>query len=250
MSAVRTLLIGILGTLCILAGCAKKPKQPSPAVSVSSTTGQTARTDSGDIFNEFYNDSAVDKAKTLKTFSLHPSTPPAPGTASPANASGSYTPAFSDNGRYVVQVATMVSRWLADELATELKEKGYPSYVIEVQNPTQNLTGTYYRVRIGGFATRTDAQAFGENILVPARLSYWVDRKSNESSAPLESQLNQNFQSYGTSTYTPPSSPSYAPPPSSYESTIVPGPGATQGTYGQTPAPSSTGGWSDSSSKW
>lgn len=252
MSVVRTLLIGILGTLCILAGCAKKPKQPLPAASGTSATGTVAKADSGDIFNEFYNDSAVavDKAKKMKIFSLHPSKTPAPAADSPENASGSYTPAFSDNGRYIVQVAAMASRWLADELATELKEKGYPSYVIEVQNPTPELTGTYYRVRIGGFVTRTDALAFGENILVPARFSYWVDRKANEASSPLESQFNSNAPYYGTSTYTPPASPAYSPPPPTHESTIIPGPGTTPGTFDQTPAPSSTGGWQDSSSNW
>ena len=72
---------------------------------------------------------------------------------------------------------------LADELATEFKEKGYPSYVIEVRNPTPSLTGTYYRVRIGGFSTSVDAKAFAENILVPAHFEYWVDRKANESAA-------------------------------------------------------------------
>jgi hypothetical protein len=258
MKACKTLLTALLGISCIFTGCAKKPKPPMQNAVVPSTTSQTVKKDSGDIFNEFYNDSAValDKVKNIKTFSLKPSKNPPTAAAAPESTPGLYIPAFSDNGRFVVQIASMGSRVLADELALEFKEKGYPSYVVEVQNPTPALTGTYYRVRIGAFATSVDAKAFSENILVPLHFDYWVDRKTNESSAPLESQLDPGT-SYtpwtpSSSTYSPPNPPASPPPrPKTYESTIIPGPGTfPPATSGQTPVPSSTGGWSDSSAKW
>lgn len=250
MTKAKTILITMLGISFILVGCAQKPKSPTQTAVVPSTTSQAVKTDSADIFNEFYTDSAValDKVKNIKTFTMKPAKATAKAAApAPVETSGSYTPSFSDNGRFTVQVASMASRWLADELATQFKEKGYPSYVLAVQNPTPNLTGTYYRVRIGTFTTSVDAKAFAENILVPAHFDYWIDRKSNESSAPLESQLNQSSSSYGT-TYTPPAPPP-APSPS-YESTIVPGPGTIPSTTSGQSTPSSTGGWQDSSAKW
>lgn len=256
MKAFATFLIALIGIPCIMVGCAQKPKLPQQSAAAPPAVTQKAKKDSADIFNEFYNDSAValDKAKNIKTFSLKTSKAKAKETASAPmeNTPGSYTPGFSDNGRFVVQVATVGSRVLADELATEFKEKGYPSYVLEVQNPTPNLTGTYYRVRIGGFSTSVDAKAFAENILVPAHFEYWVDRKANESAAPLESQLDRSPSPSGTSTSAPQgsSAPVYTPPPATYESTIIPGPGTVPATPVQTSPSSSTGGWHDSSSKW
>ena len=184
MSLVKTLLLGVLGISFILVGCDKKPGRPVPA-QLPSTTGQSAKSDSNDIFNEFYSDSAEasDKEKNTGTFSPNQAKKQATAATAKADANDSYTPVFSDNGRYVVQIATMASRWLADELAAEMKEKGYPSYVIEVQDPAPNLTGTYYRVRIGGFNTSVEAKAFGENVLRPANFDYWVDRKANESAS-------------------------------------------------------------------
>jgi cell division septation protein DedD len=142
-------------------------------------------------------------------------------------------PAFKNNGAYVVQVATMVSRWLADELATELKEKGYPAYVSEVQNPREDLQGTYYRVRIGSFASVLEAKAFGDNVLIPASYTFWVDRKSNDNAPSRNRQT--------------PISPSSAP---------VPAP-ATASAPASTPSPApqsgeSTGGssWNDKSGTW
>jgi hypothetical protein len=245
MTAPKTFLIVAIVLSFLMVGCAKKPKQPLQSTVGSSSTSQTA-IDSPDIFNEFYSDSAVtlDKAKNIKTFSLKPAKTAVPATESTPG----YTPAFSVNGRYVIQVASMRSRWLADELATRLKEKGYPSYVLEVENPTEHLTGIYYRVRIGGFSTTVDAKAFAENVLVPAHFDYWVDRKANETSSPLESQRGRNQSFSGTSTYAP-SAPPSSPPPTSYESAITQGSGTVPAASNQ-PEPSSTGGWNDSSLKW
>jgi hypothetical protein len=56
----------------------------------------------------------------------------------------------------------------------------YPAYTAAVQNPTPSLSGTYYRVRIGGFAGFAAAKAFAEKSLVTNGYQYWVDRKSND----------------------------------------------------------------------
>lgn len=170
----RTLLMAMAVCGFLFSGCAKKPKQvqqqnvPIPTVPVTAAApAAPAKTDTGDVFKEFYKDSKGKKVN--KTFSVNGS-----------NTAESYTPAFSEDGRYVVQIAAASSSPAADELARAFKGKGYPAYVTEVQNPTPSLSGTYYRVRIGGFAMLADAKAFGENILRPANYDYWVDLKSND----------------------------------------------------------------------
>src|SRR3989339_1532958 len=86
-----------------------------------------------------------------------------------------YTPNFSDNGKYVVQVSVFVSRKAANRLATKFTEEGYAAYVAEVQNPTGDLTGTYYRVRIGNFSGVSDAKDFGENVVADMGYNFWID---------------------------------------------------------------------------
>jgi hypothetical protein len=203
---VRTLLIAAAVCGLIFAGCGKKPKQaqvqnipqiPTTAAPTPAPAPAPAKVDTGDVFKEFYKGPKETKAKT--------------------GAPESYTPEFSENGRYVVQIAAGPSSAGAEELANAFKGKGYPAYVAEVQNPTPEISGTYYRVRIGGFAALADAKAFGENILRPANYDYWVDLKSNDAVGTGTPAAQAPFSS-GTSTYTPytpstsePSTPVYMP---------------------------------------
>jgi hypothetical protein len=69
---------------------------------------------------------------------------------------------------------------LADRLVEKLEAKGFPAYVAEVQNPTPELFGTYYRVRIGRFAQISAARDFGNETLKPLGYEFWVDNKSND----------------------------------------------------------------------
>ncbi|MBN2038321.1 MAG: SPOR domain-containing protein [Chitinispirillaceae bacterium] len=162
---------------CLLSGCGKKKSAELQQTTPPAGATDTVPSDTGDVFKEFYSEQTDPETKTSPTFSMSEQEP-----------QGSYVPVFTTRGAYVTQVATMVSRWLADELATELKEKGHPAYVTEIQNPREDLPGTYYRVRIGRFATVSDARAFGENILRPAGYDFWVDRKSNDATV-VESAL-------------------------------------------------------------
>jgi cell division septation protein DedD len=102
--------------------------------------------------------------------------------------SSAYRPSFSDGGRYVVQVKVFASRRAAEGLASKLADEGYPSYVAEVSNPTPDLSGTFYRVRIGSFSGVSLAQEFGEKVLLAMGYQYWVDNKSND---------NKGSDSYG-----------------------------------------------------
>lgn len=87
---------------------------------------------------------------------------------------------FSEDGRFVVQVAIFKSKRQAAALVEKLANSGYPAYVAEVENPVPDLPGTYHRVRIGKFLKIADARAFGDNTLKPLGYDFWVDNKKND----------------------------------------------------------------------
>lgn len=167
----------------IATGCGKKKKKDANTefTQMPTLSEKPAMEDTTDIFDEFYDSEQK------------PVTPP-PAASSRAPMSSSYETEFVEGGRYVVQVSTVASQALAESNAANLKAKGYPAYVAEVQNPTPELIGTYYRVRIAAFSGISKARQFGDDILVPAGYEYWVDNRSND---------NVGVEGYGLGTSTP-----------------------------------------------
>jgi len=121
----------------------------------------------------------------------------APASISPPASSGS----LSANGNYVIQVGIQPSEKGANKLAGKLSESGISSYLAKVENPGE-LEGTYYRVRIGYFATIQDAQQYAKNTLEPLGFAWWVDSRRND---------DVGNPSSGTS-YSAPSSNNYSAP--------------------------------------
>ncbi|NLW30334.1 MAG: hypothetical protein GXY77_02635 [Fibrobacter sp.] len=191
----KLLIIGVISVM-VMVGCAKKDSQKDIEFSQQSDTPSLSETE--DIFDEFYkSDSSTDitssESNSEETFSTSGGTPVPKQT-------GNYIPEFSENGRYVVQVSTVGPRSIADELTAKLNTRGYPAYIAEVTNPTPELFGTYYRIRIGGFHTVSAARNFGENTLRTEGYDYWVDNKSNDNVGIDGSGLGSN-DSYGTDSY-------------------------------------------------
>lgn len=188
--AVGKFLITAAVCTAVLFGCAQKEKAEDKEF--SSTPKPAAKSTTSDVFDEFY----VDEGKTDKK-------------DTEASAASSYVPQFSENGRYSVQVATHATRGTADQLSSEFNGKGYPAYVAAVDNPTPELMGTYYRIRIGTFDWYSQAKAFGENILRPAGYDYWIDKKSNDnvgiqgSGFGSESSYSEPTTDYSTTTSQP-----------------------------------------------
>ncbi|MBD3239996.1 MAG: hypothetical protein GF331_05375, partial [Chitinivibrionales bacterium] len=147
----------------LLTSCGKKKtEEAEQSLTDLTTTSTDTATDSSDIFDEFFEEEA--------------STEPEPEpTYEPA-----YTPEFVEDGNYVVQVSCVGSQRLAEENAAKLQDRGWPAYVAEVETPTPELPGTYYRIRIGSFFGVSAAKAFGENVLLPEGYDFWVDNKSND----------------------------------------------------------------------
>jgi hypothetical protein len=169
----KILCIGILVILALFLGCNKGKNTAAKKTEINKALSTA---DTADIFKEFYSEDTAKKSPAKKTFGKTAKNE----TFSPASAAASSQVEFSENGRYVVQVSCVKSEKFADKMAGGLKEKGYPAYVSEVQNPTPNLSGAYYRIRIGGFKAFSAAKSFGENTLSPNGYQYWVDKKSND----------------------------------------------------------------------
>jgi DedD protein len=88
---------------------------------------------------------AAPAAVPLATNSAIPATAPAAAPAVPAaNAEG-----------FVVQLAAFADDKGANALASKLKKSGYAAYV----QPVETSRGTLWRVRVGGYASRPEAEA-------------------------------------------------------------------------------------------
>ena len=250
----KAVLICILAAAVSFNGCSKKkpPKstgaEGSKAPAVLADTASKAK--SSDIFDEFYDEgkgAKTGKSKAGKTAgkaNLHPS------TAEAAPAAGT----FDKNGRYVVQVSTVRSEAFAQKLVGQLNDKGYPAYSATVDNPTPNLSGTFYRVRIGPFGTVSDARAFGQNTLTGEGYEYWVDNKSNDNTGIQGEGLGSGAPStYGTTSSSPASSSGgsswgSSTTPSSTTSSSTSGWGSTSGGTSSTGAPAASSSPAGSSS--
>jgi cell division protein FtsN len=64
--------------------------------------------------------------------------------------------------KYTIQVGSFQDRESAERLALELESKGFDAYVEKAQIPGR---GVWYRVRVGTFETKAEAQAWAERNL-------------------------------------------------------------------------------------
>lgn len=106
-----------------------------------------------------------------------PAPPVAKADAPPV--AGSVVP--NETGEWVLQVNVHKSEAEAKAQISKLGQVGIPAYAVPVPTGDANLSGNYWRVRVGRFTTRADAQTYGRSVLEPKGLKFWVDRKSNES---------------------------------------------------------------------
>jgi len=175
MKIIRLFLIAAL--LLMAAGCGKKDSKPKSGAKPATTNAQH-KGGAEALFEEFFDGNNSNAGKESQS---NQKAATANNAKKKHDASGvGHDVNFSPNGRYVVQITTVVSPDLASQTAKKLEKQGYPAYVAKVENPTTGLIGTYYRVRIGGFDNVSDAKYFGDDILKPLGYEYWVDNKSND----------------------------------------------------------------------
>jgi DedD protein len=99
---------------------------------------------------------------------------PAPAAATPAR-----TPRLSDaaapapkvaKGSVVIQVFSSADKAQADRIRTQLAGGGYKAFL----SPVEKAGHTMYRVRIGPFSSRDDAQKTAEKVRKGYKLDTWV----------------------------------------------------------------------------
>jgi DedD protein len=87
-----------------------------------------------------------------------------------AEAGAPALPAIARGGKFAVQTAAPASEKSARDLVERLKQSGFPSFTEKIDSKD----GTRYRVRVGPYATRDDAerararlkaQGFGGNLV-------------------------------------------------------------------------------------
>lgn len=80
-------------------------------------------------------------------------------------------PSSNSASLYTIQVASFTEPKGANGLARELKQKGFESYVTTAEVPGK---GKRYRVRVGHYATRLDAQKIADRLHQREKLNFLV----------------------------------------------------------------------------
>lgn len=94
------------------------------------------------------------------------------------------------SGSYVIQISIQPSKRNANAIVEKLSSNNIEAYIADVENPGE-LEGTYYRVRIGYFASIESAQNFGKQTLERLGYAWWVDNKSNDHIGNSESDYEE-----------------------------------------------------------
>lgn len=94
----------------------------------------------------------------------------APATAAPAPP---VTAPRGGDGPFVVQVFAGRDRRAAEELVSSLRGKGYP---VRIDGEREGR-GTLFRVRVGGYATRAEAEAAADRLVKDGQAGAWVTRR-------------------------------------------------------------------------
>ncbi|MDZ7289789.1 MAG: SPOR domain-containing protein [candidate division KSB1 bacterium] len=80
----------------------------------------------------------------------------------------------TEEGKYTVQVSSWRTRRRAEQDAQRYIEKGFDVYIQSAYIPTKD--GIWHRVRVGRFATQTEAEQMASQLAGLLESGFWVDR--------------------------------------------------------------------------
>jgi DedD protein len=100
-------------------------------------------------------------------------TAPAPAPTTQAPATGAFTASDPSGPGFAVQVAISKDRREADTLAKELIAKGYPAFVMD---PAKGAPAGIYRVRVGKYKNRKDAEEIAARLKTNEQFAPWIAR--------------------------------------------------------------------------
>jgi DedD protein len=95
----------------------------------------------------------------------------APALKDPAKATAAEAAPPAGDG-FAVQIAALNVRSEADAIAKRLSSKGYSAYVMSPANGTPSV----YRVRVGKFPTRREAESIAARLQKEEQFKPWVTR--------------------------------------------------------------------------
>ncbi|MDR2553969.1 MAG: SPOR domain-containing protein [Fibromonadaceae bacterium] len=109
---------------------------------------------------------------------------PAPKQTAKSNPIQCTVPCDTDSeqlssGRYTIQIGVFPGESSARSLVRRMSDNGIRAYYAQVDNPAQ-LTGSFYRVRVGFFNGRAEAEGFAKSRLEPIGYAWWVDKRKND----------------------------------------------------------------------
>lgn len=159
----------MVAALALFSGC-KKSEPPKTEAPAPDTTAVLPAPPDLEPVDTLFPDSAAAADSVAKA------TAAKPAKKAPASPSAG----LSAKGAYTLQVGIFNSERQAGRLADKLKAQGLPAYVARVQDPKPSMPGTYYRVRVGSFASSHAARAYGQANLAPAGIDFWADLKGRD----------------------------------------------------------------------
>ncbi|HEY4596901.1 MAG TPA: SPOR domain-containing protein, partial [Thermoanaerobaculia bacterium] len=154
-------------------------EEPAPAAPERSQAAQAAAAPTAtlpDPAEERRNRRKARNAAAEEAAALSPTPAPAPAAPAPAPAkaskaakSSAATPAIP-KGAYVIQVFSSADQTQAERIRGKLVGGGQKAYL----SPIDRGGRTMYRVRIGPFKTRADAQGVADKVRKGYKLDTWV----------------------------------------------------------------------------
>lgn len=157
----------IFGAYYFFGGYFQKKKNQEVADTSKSESTENSSTSSNN--SNGVSDEAAGLGDTKKTVPILPSDPPAV-TDSAAQSQVADTPlaasppavSVPDDGKYTLQVASLADQNQANEKISQFKSKGVDARVVKAEVEGK---GIRYRIYVGGFADRSLAQKFGEDLV-------------------------------------------------------------------------------------
>lgn len=105
-----------------------------------------------------------------------PVPPPAPApvkSREPAPRERASTPAPAAKGTWVVQIVALRDRAMASSIVQRLSGKGYPAFVV---NPTAGTPAPVFKVQVGRYAEREEAEQVARRLEKEEQFKPWVSR--------------------------------------------------------------------------
>lgn len=116
---------------------------------------------------------AARSALIVRDEPLVTTTPPA--KQEPPPSAGSPSVVVDENGNFTIQISSWRSNTKAEHEAERFRNAGYAAYVQRAYLPSQG--GVWYRVRVGQFSVKTEAEHQARDLEVQLEAGYWITQK-------------------------------------------------------------------------